>query len=705
MKLRNLFFALLTGFAIVSCNDSVIGEENGILKNETTSFVRISLMNPSAVDGTRAIEEVDYEAGSADENKVREILLVFFDAGRNYVGNSTVIIKDDPGVNAPGNGEGQTVERILTTVAQVDLPGNINVPKYLIAYVNPTTQKSDLATDKLEEVMTYIRKRESVSANGLRTMNNSVYFQEETGFIRFATEVDFKTQFFSSRQAAENAENANIDIYVERMEAKVRLKDFDNITEKVNEFKEQEKTSEDGSTPTKTKVESVDGEKKYSLKFVPEAWFVNGTEKRTFLLKNYRSTEKNYFTSQNVADFDEGDYGRNLKKIKAAFSQPSSDGRENEVNSASNFRSFWAIDPTYFNIEEENQDIYPDVSYDVKYNGVNQTNGKVYNLEYHSYSAMVQKFKAAQSTSYVKFDENKKKICEYVLENTMSRNTLQGSDAKASMTSVVLLGHYIIEDKDGNEVFNGRETNREKEFYVRHESNGDKYILLSDEEAIDFFIERSGSTFFVKEYNTEGKETGNYIPLRAAHLKDGNATLYGVTHNDFKLKYPSPNLTLTDKIYSEQWRTLTLNVNNNGVPNQNIFIYDFEMKDEGGNVVGGYRNITKNDITTLEYRMYSAFGVIERFESGKAYFNVPLKHIWGAKNTSNKFDGNTVRLGDYGVVRNHVYELTINSISGLGTGIGDLDQPIVPPTDTDQYYINARLNILKWRIVGQTIDL
>lgn len=677
MRLKKLFLASLATFAMASCSESVINEEleapdltDEVIKNETTSFVKISLVTPTV---TRA-DESDYEAGSADENKVKEIRLVFFDAGRNYVSRTTITLPNKE--VEEGEGNGHTVERILTTVAEVNLPANINFPKYVLAYVNPTSAKDDLATDKLEDVIKYIRDRNTVSPEGYRSMNNSVYFSENTGYVRFATEFDYKKQFFTSKEEAKKS--SAIDIYVERVEAKVRLKNgIAGIT------------SNPVAGASGVQNDENNDAVGYSLKFVPETWFVNGTEKRTFLIKNYRATVANYKSGH--ADFG-NDFGRTLEELKTSFSQgapnDNNDEREKYVNDERNTRSYWALDPTYF----EGDNLYPAVSYDVKYGSVN-TSGKSFPLEYQSYTAVAGQ---KESTNYLTF-ENGKKTSEYVLENTMNRATLQGTNAKASMSSVVLLGHYVITDAEGKEVFNGSETDKTKEFYVRHEGNGSKYIMLSDEEAINYFIERSGNILFVEAHDAEGNEIDGYEPLRAAHI-DGSHPEYGVSYEDFALVYPDKDLA--KKILSEQWRTLALKLTD-GVPSKKLFIFDFDNNE--------YRNITVADMPALNERMYSAFGVLERFQSGKAYFNVPLKHIWGSNMVgganSNKFEGDKVRLGDYGVVRNHIYDLTINSISGLGTGIGDIEQPIVPPTETEQYYINARLNILKWRVVGQSVDL
>ena len=60
----------------------------------------------------------------------------------------------------------------------------------------------------------------------------------------------------------------------------------------------------------------------------------------------------------------------------------------------------------------------------------------------------------------------------------------------------------------------------------------------------------------------------------------------------------------------------------------------------------------------------------------------------------------------YGLVRNHWYKLTLNSLSGLGTPVYDPDKIIVTETpETDYSYIAAKINVLSWRTVEQGVDL
>lgn len=83
------------------------------------------------------------------------------------------------------------------------------------------------------------------------------------------------------------------------------------------------------------------------------------------------------------------------------------------------------------------------------------------------------------------------------------------------------------------------------------------------------------------------------------------------------------------------------------------------------------------------------------WKSGMTYYYTDLKHL-----------GSEATKGQFGVVRNHIYEVKLNSVVGLGTPVFDADQDIIPqkPTD-DETYIAARINVLSWRIVNNDTEL
>ncbi|MDE5800479.1 MAG: Mfa1 fimbrilin C-terminal domain-containing protein, partial [Paramuribaculum sp.] len=92
------------------------------------------------------------------------------------------------------------------------------------------------------------------------------------------------------------------------------------------------------------------------------------------------------------------------------------------------------------------------------------------------------------------------------------------------------------------------------------------------------------------------------------------------------------------------------------------------------------------------------------YTTGHAYYSIPVKHFgWyragNEQKNAAKIDWNQVRVGDFGMVRNHSYQVNVTEILGLASGIGDDDNPIVPPANTEDYYMAYSVNILKWAVV------
>lgn len=82
-------------------------------------------------------------------------------------------------------------------------------------------------------------------------------------------------------------------------------------------------------------------------------------------------------------------------------------------------------------------------------------------------------------------------------------------------------------------------------------------------------------------------------------------------------------------------------------------------------------------------------------KGGMAYYYTTIKHL-----------GKKGKLGEYGIVRNHSYQISLNSIKGFGTPVYDPNKIIVPtvPSD-DKTYLAAKINVLSWRVVPSTVDL
>ena len=87
------------------------------------------------------------------------------------------------------------------------------------------------------------------------------------------------------------------------------------------------------------------------------------------------------------------------------------------------------------------------------------------------------------------------------------------------------------------------------------------------------------------------------------------------------------------------------------------------------------------------------------------YYCIPVEHLRGGKFNVGSDLKVTVNEADYGVVRNHYYKLTVNSITKLGTAVYNPDEEIVPNMDPETYYVGAQVNILSWKVVNQSVDL
>ncbi len=96
------------------------------------------------------------------------------------------------------------------------------------------------------------------------------------------------------------------------------------------------------------------------------------------------------------------------------------------------------------------------------------------------------------------------------------------------------------------------------------------------------------------------------------------------------------------------------------------------------------------------------------FKGGEMYYNIPIEHLNDDYDEKYTKDGNQEQLileGNYGVVRNHIYYVTITDIENVGRGIYDTDEVIVPQPEVDTYSLTAQVNILAWKLVEQDVVL
>lgn len=107
---------------------------------------------------------------------------------------------------------------------------------------------------------------------------------------------------------------------------------------------------------------------------------------------------------------------------------------------------------------------------------------------------------------------------------------------------------------------------------------------------------------------------------------------------------------------------------------------------------GSFETTDSND----ELNRTLAESPVQVRRDGMTYYYTPIRHL----------AQNKTEMGYYGVVRNHSYRITINTMSGFGTPVYDPNEVIDPviPKDTETY-LAARINVLSWRVVPSSVDL
>lgn len=84
-----------------------------------------------------------------------------------------------------------------------------------------------------------------------------------------------------------------------------------------------------------------------------------------------------------------------------------------------------------------------------------------------------------------------------------------------------------------------------------------------------------------------------------------------------------------------------------------------------------------------------------RSTDGATYYYTPIKHL-----------GEAGKLGEYGIVRNHSYQVTIQNIKGFGTPVYDPKKEIDPMIPSDENtYLAASIKVLSWRVVSSKVNL
>lgn len=105
-------------------------------------------------------------------------------------------------------------------------------------------------------------------------------------------------------------------------------------------------------------------------------------------------------------------------------------------------------------------------------------------------------------------------------------------------------------------------------------------------------------------------------------------------------------------------------------------------------------NFTK--VTNVDQYIYDRINHVKVWKGGLTYYFFDIEHL-----------GATDKPGEFGVVRNHIYQASVKSLKGLGTPVYDPDNEVIIPEkpQDDESIITTEVKILQWRIVSHEYEI
>lgn len=576
--------ALMLTVASCSSEDVAGGDaQNG---KGATSYLAVNIENVGSAPASRSSYnkgDGTYEDGTEAESKINNVRFYFFNGdGTPYLLDNNGSEKQpvnflDQKVETAGNDHDHTAE--IKTKAVLVLKGETKaVPASVIAVINPevlynTTLQSGTMT--LSELRTSATGSKFYDKTNGFVMSNSVY--ESAGQDVCSTPV--ANSVFAT---AEDATKNPVDIYVERVNAKVNAKiDADyvrtNETEKAwSKNAEGKYQINVGNIDVTTYAENTNAaptKHTYPVYAVVQGWQLADADGKAEVCKQINTSW--YAGELGISPWTTSDYHRCFWSKSVPFTSGAQGGANHPVN------------PKFEDIKLSLSDEF--------------------------------------STTPV-----------YTLPNTPDKVVTNPKTSVNTLTKLIVAAKLVYQDDNGN--------------YKNAQICQYRGLTYLGEDAVKKQIVGGFAKYFKKT------ATG-YQSIEASDIA-------------FKTAPGSSEV----KDY-EVVATLASNVGE-------LYVKDGETT---------YKTVSKDDVNAALAKEEAQV----RSTDGATYYYTPIKHL-----------GDAGKLGEYGIVRNHSYQVTIQNIKGFGTPVYDPKKEIDPmiPSD-DNTYLAASIKVLSWRVVSSKVDL
>ena len=237
----------------------------------------------------------------------------------------------------------------------------------------------------------------------------------------------------------------------------------------------------------------------------------------------------------------------------------------------------------------------------------------------------------------------------YAMPNTPDQIVVNPKTSKNNLTKVLVAAKLGYQDG---------ETWKPAEIC---EYKGQEFLGISNLKTV---LLKETSKYFIKKTTPEGDK---YENMTADKITFSTTSTDNTGLKDYQVV---PKLTGVDKLYR---------------------VADDELMTSNPNNA----NVAYTEVSADEVNKELAQNPAEIRTDGDAYYYTPIKHL-----------GTAGTLGEYGVVRNHSYKITIDDIKGWGTPVYDPDKVIIPTLPSNEKtYLAARVNVLSWRVVSSNVNL
>lgn len=581
--------ALMLTVASCSSEDVAGGDsQNG---KGTTSFLAVNIENVGSAPASRSYQQGDgtYEDGTEAESKINNVRFYFFNGdGTPYLLVNKNSEKQpvnflDQTVETDGNDHDHTAE--IKTKAVLVLNGETKaVPASVIAVINPevldnTTLQSGTMT--LSELRTSATGSKFYDKTNGFVMSNSVY--ESAGQDVCSTPVA-NSVFATSEDAMKNP----VDIYVERVNAKVNAKIDANYpadkTEKAwtknEDGKYQIKVGSIDVTTYEENANATPTTNTYPVYAVVQGWQLADADGKAEVCKQIKTSW--YAGELGISPWTTSDYHRCFWSKSVPFTSGAQGGANHPVN------------PKFTDI--------------------------------------TQSLSGEFSSEPV-----------YTLPNTPDQVVTNPTTSLNTLTKLIVAAKLVYKDKNGN--------------YNPAQVCQYRGLTYLGEEAVKKQIVGGFARYFKK---TTTKSGDVYKSIEASDIA-------------FKTVVPGSPESSEVKDY-EVVATLASTVGDLYVKNGDKWTI-----------------APKDDVNAALAKETAQV----RSTDGATYYYTPIKHL-----------GDAGKLGEYGIVRNHSYQVTIQNIKGFGTPVYDPKKEIDPMIPSDENtYLAASIKVLSWRVVSSKVDL